>query len=223
MLKWKIIREIISWGEIYYPNNLHNIIIATDVMRIIPSKTKELWPLPVDAKLIVTSDLLTERNISNPVKITVKSFDKDIPVNQNITPLYSESFNFIDNDKQNEFDRDRVVKELDTRTLHTIFYGRGKGIHSTSAFTGFLLKEAILPYTKLDSQNLRGSMIVINAKDGYRTVYTYSEIMNRNDQSEILLVPAFEEKEGGAWKIFPSCDFFSDRAVKAITDIYYIH
>jgi hypothetical protein len=43
--------------------------------------------------------------------------------------------------------------------------------------------------------------------------------MNRNDQAEILLVPCENEKDGGKFRIFPSCDFFSDRAVKALSEI----
>ena len=35
-------KVVFSWGEIYYPNNLHKIIIAGSVSRIVPSKTKEL-------------------------------------------------------------------------------------------------------------------------------------------------------------------------------------
>jgi hypothetical protein len=41
-------KVVFSWGEIYYPNNLHKILIASGVARIVPSKTKELWPLPVE-------------------------------------------------------------------------------------------------------------------------------------------------------------------------------
>ncbi|MFA4864927.1 MAG: hypothetical protein WC605_14305, partial [Bacteroidales bacterium] len=53
---------VISWGEIYYPAHRHEIIIATKVARIVPSKTKDLWPLPEETKLVVGNDLLTERN-----------------------------------------------------------------------------------------------------------------------------------------------------------------
>jgi len=64
-------KVVLSWGEIYYPIHRHEIIIATDVMRIVPSKTKELWTLPENTRLVVGSDLITARNISNPVKISV--------------------------------------------------------------------------------------------------------------------------------------------------------
>jgi hypothetical protein len=55
-------KVVFSWGEIYYPNNLHKIIIAGSVSRIVPSRTKELWPLPATSKMVAASDLDTERN-----------------------------------------------------------------------------------------------------------------------------------------------------------------
>ena len=63
---------VFSWGEIYYPVNRHRLIIATSVARIVPSKAKDLWPLPAETKIVAGNDLITSRNISNPVKITVK-------------------------------------------------------------------------------------------------------------------------------------------------------
>ena len=67
-------KVVFSWGEIYYPNNLHKILIASSVSRIVPSKTKELWTLPGSSKIVASTDLITERNISNPVRITVRSY-----------------------------------------------------------------------------------------------------------------------------------------------------
>ncbi|MDZ7636280.1 MAG: hypothetical protein U5L72_18320 [Bacteroidales bacterium] len=76
-----------SWGEIYYPVNRHRLLIATSVARIVPSKAKDLWPLPLETKIVAGNDLVTARNISNPVRITVKSLDSNNTVNRNITPL----------------------------------------------------------------------------------------------------------------------------------------
>jgi len=211
-------KVILSWGEIFYPNFLHNTIIATDVMRIVPSKSKDLWPLPVEGKLIVGNDLITERNISNPVKITVRSYPKSIPVNRDIDPLYSPEFKIFNGEKILE-----TIKEspkLQLETVHTIFYGRGRGIHSTQPFTGFYLKEILGKYFDMNKKNLQQGLVTVVGKDGYRSVFSYSEIMNRNDQEEVLLVPCKEEKDGGRFRIFPSCDFFSDRAVKAVSEIY---
>ena len=211
-------KVIITWGELYYPNNLHNIIIANSVMRIVPSKTKELWPLPETSKLIINTDLLTERNISNPTKITVRLADASFKVQKGLSPMYSESFKFIA-----EYGKDVVIKEISKKlnqtTYHTIFYGRGKGIHSTTPFTGYELKQVLEPYFKFSSENIKHGLFVFAGLDGYRVAISYAELFNRNDQAEFLLICDPNNKESGVFKVFPACDFFSDRAVKALTEV----
>jgi hypothetical protein len=215
-------KAILSWGEIYYPNFLHNSLIATSVARIVPSKTKDLWPLPKTSKLVIANDLITERNISNPVKITVKSYDRSIPVDRDLSPLFSDEVKIFEGEKEVEKITERP-KNLQNETVHTIFYGRGRGIHSTQPFTGAYLKDVLSGHFPLDKNNLKKGMVVLVGKDGYRSTFSYSEIMNRNDQAEVLLVPCEEEKDGGKFRIFPSCDFFSDRAVKALSEIRFVY
>jgi hypothetical protein len=211
-------KVVLSWGEIYYPNFLHNILIATEVMRIVPSKSKDIWPLPAESKLIVGQDLISERNISAPVKITVVSYPRNYKVNRNISPLVSEKVDLFLGEKLSETFSD-LPSSLQTGTLHTIFYGKGRGIHSTQPFTGVYVKSYLSEKAPLTKKNLQHGLIIFAGIDGYRSVYTYSEIMNRSDQAEILLIPCPEEKDGGKFRIFPSCDFFSDRAVKALSEI----
>jgi hypothetical protein len=211
-------KVLLSWGEIYYPNFPHNVIIATDVMRIVPSKTKDLWPLPTESKLIVGQDLISERNISNPVKITILSYDRSYKVNRDISPLISAQVDVYSGEKK--IDGFTSIKaSLQKETLHTIFYGKGRGIHSTQPFSGVYLKDYLADKFKLNQANLRTGLVVCAGIDGYRSVFTFSEIMNRSDQAEVLLVPCPEESDGGKFRIFPSCDFFSDRAVKALSEI----
>ena len=211
-------KVVLTWGEIYYPNNLHNILIATDVARIVPSKTKDLWPLPNERKLVVVTDLITERNISDPVKITVKSWAKNIPVNRDISPLYSDNFIIRSGDKTLEKISD-LPKKTQLETIHTIFYGKGRGIHSTQPFTGMYLKDLLAKHIPFESHNLKTGLLIGIGFDGYRAVYSFSEVMNRNDQSEVMLVPCKEEKDGGSYRLLPAGDFFSDRAVKALSAI----
>ena len=215
-------KVIVSWGEIYYTNFLHNAIIATDIMRIVPSKTKDLWPLPDRSKLVIANDLLSERNIPEPVKITVKSCDRSFPVNREMDPLFSPEIKVYDQNDPVMTVRNEI-QDQQKETLHTIFYGKGRGIHSTQPFTGYFLKTLFSEKLKITQSRLRNGIFLIVGIDGYRSVYTYSEIMNRNDQAEVLLVPCKDVKDGGAWRIFPSCDFFSDRAVKAVSGIYLLN
>jgi len=210
----------ISWGEIYYPNHLQEIIIATQVMRIVPSKTKDLWPLPEVSKLVVSRDLITERNISNPVKITVKSYPKSFETVKGLKPLYSPTIDiFNENNKVATLTEN--PKDLQVEKFNTIFYGRGRGIHSTQPFTGVMLKDVMANYVDFNQKNIREGIFLIVAKDGYRGVYTFSEVMNRNDQSEVLLVCNPEVDDNGIFRTFPACDFFSDRAIKGINAIYF--
>jgi hypothetical protein len=93
-------KVVFSWGEIYYPNNLHRILIASGVSRIVPSKTKELWPLPISSKIVAGSDLVAERNITDPVKITVKSIRKSFTVVKGMSPMYSKEFGLFGGEKK---------------------------------------------------------------------------------------------------------------------------
>ena len=211
-------KVVISWGEIYYPNHLNEIIIATDVRRIVPSKTKELWELPKESKLIVSSDLITERNISNPSKIKVCSYPKSYKTVKDMKPNFSEKMDVFVNDSLVETLKSNP-KGLTEMNYETTFYGRGRGIHSTTPFKGVQLKEVLKKYMKISKTGLQQGMVVVVGADGYRCVFTLSELMNRNDQSEVLLICDPKVTDEGIFRVFPACDFFSDRAVKAIKSV----
>jgi hypothetical protein len=211
-------KVVFSWGEIYYPNNLHKILIASSVSRIVPSKTKKLWPLPEVSKIVAASDLVTERNISEPVRITVKSIRKSFPVVKGISPMYSKEIKLYDDNKQ--LGKISPVNEKEDVTFYTIFYGRGKGIHSTSPFNGMMLRNELSDYYKTDRQNLKTGIICIAGLDGYRCAVSFSELFNRNDQQEFLLVRTEPDEDGGLFRIFVASDFFSDRAIKSVSEIH---
>lgn len=211
-------KVVISWGEIYYPNHLNEIIIATDVRRIVPSKTKELWPLPKESKLIVSSDLLTERNISNPSKIKVRSYPKSYKTIKGMKPNFSDKIDVLKEDSLVENLKSNP-KGLVEMNYESTFYGRGRGIHSTTPFKGVQLKDVLKKYIKISKANLQQGFVVIVGADGYRCVFTLSELMNRNDQSEVLLICDPKATDDGIFRVFPACDFFSDRAIKAVKSI----
>jgi hypothetical protein len=213
-------KVIFSWGEIYYPNHLHEIIIATQVMRIVPSKTKELWPLPTDAKIVAGHDLLTARNISNPSKITIKSASREFLIEKGMSPMYAPAVDIFVNDNKT-LTLSRPAKKIKNASYEAIFYGRGRGIHSTTPFEGQMLKEVLADQISFTAQNLKTAFLIVAAKDGYRGVFSYSEIFNRNDQSELLLIYDPKTIDSGAFRLFPAGDFFSDRAIKSVNRIYF--
>lgn len=212
-------KVVFSWGEIYYPVNLHRIIIASSVSRIVPSKTNDLWKLPAESRVIAGNDLITERNISSPVKITVRSFPAAFEIRKGASPLYSKQVRLYENN--NVIAQTVVPDELSSHvTYNTIFYGRGRGIHSTQPFSGFLLKEILQKYYPFARNSLREGIMCIAGADGYRCAVSYSELFNRNDQQEFLLVKTTDNEDGGQYRIFPAADFFSDRAIKSVSEIH---
>lgn len=213
---------VFSWGEIYYPIHRHEILIATQVARIVPSKTKDLWPLPTDSKLVVASDLLTHRNISNPTRITVKSYSGKFEITKGMSPMNSNHFTISDDIKK--LDEISVLPANYVKlTYPAVFYGRGRGIHGTTPFTGILLKDLLSRYIGLNEKSLKNGLLIIAGKDGYHAAYSYSEVMNRNDQAEFLVVPSEKGADGGDFQVYPAVDFFSDRAIKSVESIRFVN
>jgi hypothetical protein len=210
---------VFSWGEIYYPVNLHKILIASGVARIVPSKTKDLWPLPAESRIVAAGDLITERNISSPVKITVKSYPLSVKVQQGMSPMYSSGI-AISGPSGKAASFEKTSNGINNITFNTIFYGRGKGIHSTTPFTGIMLNEILKDYYPFTKENLKSGIVCIAGIDGYRSVISYSELFNRNDQQEFMLVETKDQEDGGHYRIFAAADFFSDRAIKSVSAIY---
>jgi hypothetical protein len=212
-------KVVFSWGEIYYPNNLHKVIIASDVSRIVPSKTKELWPLPAESKIVAGSDLVTERNISSPVKITVKSYPRSFKVDRNMTSMFSPDVRIFRASEQVDVIKS-LPSDINIQTFNTIFYGRGRGIHSTTPFSGILLKDLLLNYYSFNRENLQSGILCLVGIDGYRCAISYSEVFNRNDQQEFLMITIKHGEDGGLYRVFAACDFFSDRAIKSLNEIH---
>lgn len=65
--------------------------------------------------------------------------------------------------------------------------------------------------------------VCLRGLDGYRCVLSYSELFNRNDQEEFLLIRTKPDEDGGLFRVFAACDFFSDRAVKSLAGIYLLN
>ncbi|MCK5822599.1 MAG: hypothetical protein KAG95_01250, partial [Bacteroidales bacterium] len=152
-------------------------------------------------------------------KIIVKSLDDKFKIQRDIK-LFSKDLKIYNQDNLIET-LTQLPKNLKEETFSTIFYGRGRGIHSTSDFIGAKLKDLLINNFKFNKKNIQNGMFVAASKDGYRSAFTYSEIMNRNDQSEILIIDKNNYENAGRFSIFPSCDYFSDRAMKALNEIHF--
>lgn len=215
-------KVVLSWGEVYYPIHRHEIIIASKVRRIVPSKTNDLWPLPTDSKLVVASDLYTERNISNPVRITIKSSTLKYKIDREIKDMYASEVKFFIKNSLLTTLKDKALAEDNLVNYGSVFYGRGKGIHGTTPFKGVMMKDFTSEFYKMNQDFLRTGLFIVAAPDGYRAVFTYSEIFNRNDQAEVLIVPMADVKDQGAYLLYPAADFFSDRSIRCLNEVRFV-
>ena len=133
--------------------------------------------------------------------------------------MYSSRIDIFSSSKKVE-QIETLPANLTNVIFNTVFYGRGKGIHSTTPFVGILLKELLLKYYHVTRENLKSGMICIAGIDGYRSAVSYSELFNRNDQQEFMLIKTKADEDGGHFRIFAASDFFSDRAIKSVSEIH---
>ena len=130
--------------------------------------------------------------------------------------------NFYDNTETYQL----PVKEL---TVEGEIANPGKVDFSVLQKHSVIVKETLLDSSGKDRfvgaypfsrENLQTGIMCISAEDGYRSSFSFSEIFNRNDQQEFLLVKTSPGEDGGIFRMFPACDFFSDRAIKSVSEIH---
>lgn len=210
---------VVSWGELYYANRPEGIMIATRVMRIVPEKTLERWPLPGSSRLIIPNDLRSDRNIPMPTGIVVVSCTREMVIEKGKFPMQADSI-ILDGGQYGGFTLKKAPL-CDTVSVHTIFYGKGRGLHSTEPVSGSGIPCLLSDLIPLTAENLKCGLVLFGADDGYRAVFSLSELVNRNDQEHTLLLYSEDGKGNGRYRLYPSCDFFSDRAIKGITNIWF--
>lgn len=210
-------KAVFSWGEIYYRNSF-DIVITKSIQPINPARAKTVWPLPDVPRLVCAEDLLNIRYVDNPSKITVKSFHGAVPKDkpQDITApevkVSGKAGSFVIKD---------IPPAVEKRTYADIGYGHGMGFKGVQSVSGYLLKDLVAANLTLNPEVFGKWIVVASAKDGYRSVLSVSEIMNRSDNQDPLLI---EKKEPGAgrYMLYPVGDYFADRDVRAVAKIEFM-
>jgi len=212
---------VFSWGEIFYSANPYGIVIAKRVTRLIPGKTGELWNLPDQTQLVVESDLISQRNIKSPSRITIRSLKGNYIVDRD--PL------ILENDPgrlavmSSLQDTLAVITELPgdlPQISHTtLFFGNSTGYKRLREFEGRQINRVLAPWFPLnDYHTIRSGMLSIAGVDGYRAAFSLAELINRNDHRDPLLV-----KEGNGFTLYAAGDAFADRCIKGLREIRLIN
>ncbi len=207
-------KVVVSWGELYYTRDGGNILIAKSVRAIDPANGKTKWPLPENPRLICGNDRLNVRYLNNPTKISVRSYLGTLatkkpdntysPEVKIVTPELSASVA-------------DMGPAVEMRKYGIVGYGHGGGFKEVQSVTGFLVKDVLAAKVNVSGIGLAKTIVVVSSKDSYRSVFSASEILDRNDNQEFLLIDRKDAQEG-RYSLFVN-DFFLDRNVKAVEKI----
>jgi hypothetical protein len=211
-----------SWSEIFHTNIPHQVLIATAMAPIVPYRKEVDYPAGNTWRVVCANDLFAYRMLDNPVRIIVRSFDeKTFPIQRNLEPMYSPGISVIFEDgKSFRIDQNRDSSVY--RKYFSSFYGMGMGYHETKFFSGPALNELLEDKISLfDADWISNGLICFAGLDGYRAIFSFSELFNRTDQvSPILAIPENPE-EGGFYRIFHPAEFYADRSVKSVEEMYF--
>jgi hypothetical protein len=217
-------KVVFSWSEIFHVNIPHQILIATEMAPIVPYKKEVDYPVATAWKVVAAGDLFAYRMLENPVKITVETFnEKDYTIQKGIKPMFSPSVNVVLENGE-EFVIEQITNEAAYTKYYTGFYGMGMGYHPAKYFSGPQLDSFFEDKIDLfDPRQIAGGLVCFVGLDGYRTIYSYSELFNRTDQVAPILAIGENPKDGGFYRIFHPAEFYADRSVKSLQEIYFFN
>lgn len=212
-------RVSFSWNEIFFTHFPHQVIIATESAPIKPYKREVEYPTGNAWKVVASTDLFAYRELENPTKIIVKSFDKkSYTINRELDDKYSPNVTIVvDNN---------TVKTVDATetsatdiTYNAVFYGLGMGYHDTPYFRGFPLRPHVTDFFAADAASWqRNGLVCAVGKDGFRNIFSVSELLNRVDGVEpILAIPPV--KESGHFRLYHPSAFYADFSVRNLMEL----
>jgi hypothetical protein len=211
---------VFSWSEIFHVLNPHQIILATDYAPVVPGK-KEVNYNPGDTwKIVAANDFMALRNIENPTSITVFSFDrKAYIIDRDIEVNERESLSIlIENNKHYSI---TDFSDFETLTYPSVSYGMGMGYRKKDNYHGYTLQSILQDSIDLqDVYWIKNGLVCFVSIDGYRAMYSFSELFNRHDMASTILSEV--ELEDGLinYRNYMPTDFFIDRSVKSLKELY---
>ncbi|MFU8844984.1 MAG: hypothetical protein ACNA7V_14360 [Bacteroidales bacterium] len=211
-----------SWSEIFHTNIPHQVIIATEMAPIVPYRKEVDYPVSKSWKVVCGNDLFAYRMLENPVKITVRSFDKkEYAIEKGMEPMFSQNVNVIFENGPSLF-IDQNYDSTGWITYYSSFYGMGMGYHEAKHFRGPALFDLVKSSVNLfDPEWIAHGLVCFAGLDGYRAIFSFSELFNRTDQTNPILSVPDNPEDGGFYRIFSPGEFYADRSVKSLSEIYF--
>jgi hypothetical protein len=208
-------KSVFSWGEIYYRNSF-DLLITKSIQAINPARSNNKWTLPDEPRLISGGDLLNVRFISNPARITVKSYFENSSAGKP-KDLFSPEIKI--STKAGSANIRDLGASIEKRKYQSVIYGHGMGFKEVFDTTGYLFKDVLAAQTRPAAEDLKSTLVVVSAKDGYHVVFSASEILNRNDNHDYMLNDLKDSAVGGRYTLVVTPDYFADRDVRSVEKI----
>lgn len=102
--------------------------------------------------------------------------------------------------------------------------GMGKGFHGKITFEGFDMAPVLKSKCGADI-DIAKSYVVVTAADGYRSLFSAAEIFDHAAGPNLLLIDRQDGKDlqkgDGRFRAFIKSDFFIDRSVRSVREVYY--
>ena len=134
---------VFSWSEIFHIHNPHQVILATEIAPVEPYKVEVNYPAGKVWKVVAANDLFAFRELDNPTRIIVKSFDKkEYAINKELRNASSFKVDVVLNN-QLAMTIDTMISENELIQYNSIFYGMGMGYHHSPEFNGIELQRII--------------------------------------------------------------------------------
>lgn len=206
-------KAVVSWGEIFYSADGYGIMVSQGFRSVTAPKRKTDWPLPNEPRLVCPRDLHDGRFINKPVRITVRSAPGEFPGEKHAA-AYAPSFTVVRGGKSAEI---KDPGEIRKRSFTAAGYGHGTGFKGIKEGEGYLLKD-LLAGTGLLPSDAFGWLAVVSAGDSYRAVFSLSELIDRGDNGDALLLDK-GKSEDGRFSLFLPADFFVDRNVRSMAKV----
>ena len=94
------------------------------------------------------------------------------------------------------------------------------GYKGEKEFSGVAINGILSKFYPSNEKSLREGLVCVEGVDGYRASFSLSELINRNDYREpLLMFGSGKEKGRESFSLFAGCDMFADRAIKGLSKI----
>jgi hypothetical protein len=210
---------VFSWGEVFFASDPGKIILATHVASILPTKKTYSQPELENYQIVVANDHYSFRNIEEPTSIEIVSFKNIFPGKKGQENIGSPSIALHIGGKVYKIDSNPV--DGNKTSYVTNFYGLHMGFRSFKEFSGYYVKDYLGKYLSLTKENIQHGIFAFAAADAYRATFSFSELFNRTDFNNAILVDYKGDTEKGRYTIHPPYDFFADRTIRAVNLIYF--